>query len=190
MAAAMPMRDIAMKAAAEIGGVLTRVPDSTVDALIAEISQARRIALYGVGREGLMMKAFAMRLYHLGLDAHVVGDMTTPGLAPGDLLIVSAGPGHFATVSALMGVARSAGARVVCVTAQPDGASARQADLITLLPAQTMADDSGPAAASILPMGSLYEGVQYLFFEVVVLRLRDVLKTTAEAMRANHTNLE
>jgi 6-phospho-3-hexuloisomerase len=119
----------------------------------------------------------------------MVGDMTTPHLGAGDLLIVSAGPGHFSTVEALMGVARRDGARTLVVTAQPDGACARAADLVLSIPAQTMADDTG-AAVSVLPMGSLYEGAQYILFEVMILMLRDKLGVSPQAMRANHTNLE
>jgi 6-phospho-3-hexuloisomerase len=52
-----------------------------------------------------------------------------------------------------------------------------------------MADDQG-ARVSVLPMGSLFEGAQYILFEVMILALRDRLKVTPEAMRANHTNLE
>lgn len=188
MAAQFP--DTSRQACEEIAGVLDRIDDATARPLVHAVAGARRIALYGVGREGLMMKAFAMRLFHLGLDAHVVGDMTTPPIGPGDLLVVSAGPGEFSTVFALIGVAREAGARSLCVTAQPDGAAARAADTVVHLPAQTMANDQGPSPASILPMGSLYEGVQYVFFEVVVLQLQQHLGVTPEAMRANHTNLE
>jgi 6-phospho-3-hexuloisomerase len=54
---------------------------------------------------------------HLGLDAHVVGDMTTPPIGAGDLLFVSAGPGAFSTVLALIEVARGASGRTVVVTA-------------------------------------------------------------------------
>jgi 6-phospho-3-hexuloisomerase len=63
------------------------------------------------------------------------------------------------------------------------------ADVVLPIPAQTMADDSGPAV-SVLPMGSLFEGAQYILFEIMILQLRDRLGVTAEAMRANHTNLE
>jgi 6-phospho-3-hexuloisomerase len=184
--------DIGAKATREIADVLSRIGAREVADAVEMIAGARRIALYGVGREGLMIKGLAMRLFHLGLDAHVVGDMSTPPLGSGDLLIVSAGPGHFSTVSALLGVARQAGARTLCVTAQANGESARAADAILLLPAQTMADDM-PArgeAASVLPMGSLYEGVQYVAFELLVLALREKLGETAETMRARHTNLE
>ena len=53
-----------------------------------------------------------------------------------------------------------------------------------------MAADQGAAATSILPMGSLHEAMIFLFFEDLVLDLRDRLAVSPEAMRANHTNLE
>ena len=159
-------------------------------ALVAELAQARRIVAYGVGREGLMMRALAMRLYHLGLDAHVVGDMSAPPVGAGDLLVVSSGPGGLSTVEALIGVARAAGARTACITAQPQGNAPRACDTVLVIPAQTMANDQGPAAASVLPMGSLFEGAQYLTFELLVLALRDRIGADPAAMRARHTNLE
>lgn len=173
----------------EIASVLDGVDAVQLQAALEALARARRIALYGVGREGLQIKGLAMRLYHLGLDAHVVGEMGCPPLGPGDLLVVSAGPGHFSTVAALMGEARAAGARALVVTAQAGGACPAAADLVLTLPAQTMADDQG-GSPSILPMGSLYEGALYLLFELVVIRLRDRLGISAAAMRARHTNLE
>jgi 6-phospho-3-hexuloisomerase len=173
----------------ELRAVIERIDESQVDELLGVLAAARRIACYGVGREGLMMKALAMRLYHMGLDVHMVGDMTTPPLAAGDLLLVSAGPGHFSTVQALLETARAGGAKTACFTAEPGGVSPTFADHMLVLPAQTMARDQG-APTSFLPMGSLYEGVQYLVFEYLVLLLRDRLGVTAEAMRGRHTNLE
>lgn len=161
-----------------------------IDGLSVLLAGARRIVCHGVGREGLMMKALAMRLFHLGLDSHVAGDMTTPPVGVDDVFFVSAGPGEFSSVAALTEVARSAGARVACITATPEGAVPRGADLVIHLPAQTMASDQGAAAQSILPMGSLFEALMFLFFELLVLDLRDRLSVAPEAMRANHTNLE
>ncbi len=178
-----------VKALGEIQAVLERMPENALDPLLNEVIKARRIATYGVGREGLMMKALCMRLFHLGLDAHVVGDMTTPSIGPGDLLLVSAGPGYFSTVDALVGVARNAGARTVCITAQPEGPVPQRCDVVIHFPAQTMADDQG-ASSSILPMGSLYEAVQLVVFDLVSILLRERLGQTAAEMRARHTNLE
>jgi 6-phospho-3-hexuloisomerase len=185
----MTIKEMNAKAVAELTDVINRIDPVQVDALIERLAKANRVVVYGVGREGLMLKALAMRLFHMGLDAHVVGDMTTPSVGKGDVLVVSAGPGYFSTVAALMGVARRAGAKAICFTAQPEEKAPQSADLVVVLPAQTMADDTaGPS--SFLPMGSLYEGVQYLFFEYLVLLLREHMGVTPEQMRHNHTNLE
>ncbi|WP_428029381.1 SIS domain-containing protein [Ancylobacter sp.] len=174
----------------EIRACLDKVRSDELDAAIREIAGAHRIALYGVGREGLQIKGLAMRLFHLGRKAAMVGDMTTPPVGPGDVLVVSAGPGDFSTVSALMGEARAAGARTLLVTAEPGGAAAARADVVLTVPAQTMASDQGATASAVLPMGSLYEGALYVLFEIVILGLRERLGVTPAQMRANHTNLE
>jgi 6-phospho-3-hexuloisomerase len=176
-------------AIAEIGGVLARAGSDEAERMCDEILKARRIACYGVGREGLMMKALCMRLMHLGLDAHFVGDMTTPPIGAADLLIASAGPGSFSTVLGLQEVAKKAGARVMIVTAQPEGEAPRVADAVITLAAQTMANHQGPAN-SVLPMGSLYEAAQLVFFDLVSILLREKTGQTTDQMRQRHTNLE
>ena len=145
------------------------------------------------------MRSLAMRLYHLGLRASVVGDMGCPPVANGDLLLVSAGPGWFSTVEALLKQAKSAGATCAVITAQTSGKCAEIADIVVCIPAQTMADDmlSAPDSQAVqegqnkvLPMGSVYEGALFVVGEVVVRMLRDMLGETAESMRERHTNLE
>lgn len=185
----MSLKEDAAGALSEVGTVLEAALPEQIKRMAPPIESAQRIALHGVGREGLMMKSLAMRLFHLGLDAHVVGDMTTPPLGSGDLLIVSAGPGHFSTISALTGVAKDAGAATMCVTAEPGGSVPALVDHVIHLPAQTMANDQD-GATSILPMGSLFEATQFLFFEMLVLHLRDTLGLSPKDMRSNHTNLE
>ena len=113
-----------------------------------------------------------MRLYHLGLPVSVVGDMTTPPLGPGDVFLVSSGPGETTTVLTLMQVARDAGATVLLLTAEAGGSAAELADFTLLIPAQTMARDQGPQKTSVLPMGSVFEGALFLLFEVMVLKLK------------------
>ncbi len=164
------------------------VSASAFDALADEVVAAGRIALHGLGREGLMMRALTMRLFHLGLQASPVGDMTTPPLGAGDLLIVSAGPGAFETVGALMGIARDAGARVVLLTAEAAAPLREKADLVLRLPARTMARPVGEP--SIFTMGSAYEAVLLLFSEYLVGRLAQRLTAGEAEMRARHTNLE
>lgn len=182
--------------------------DNPATDLVEEIARVKdkRIVLHGVGREGLMMRAFTMRLYHLGLNAHCLGDMSCPPIGEGDLFIASAGPGSFSSVDALITTARDAGARVIVATAQPGGKAPRLGHATIYLPAQTMADDNvgngsnlSPTAdvagqqynqEKILPMGSVYEGAMFVLFEIAVFLLRRKLGETVETMRTRHTNLE
>ncbi|HEX6120136.1 MAG TPA: 6-phospho-3-hexuloisomerase [Dongiaceae bacterium] len=181
--------DLARSALLEIECVIATLDVAAFESFAQAIAAAKIIAIHGLGREGLQMKGLAMRLVHLGLDAHVVGEMTTPPIGKGDLLICSAGPGDFATIAALMKIARNAGAKTAVVTAQPSSNLARSADHVLHIPAQTMADDQG-ARASVLPMGSLFELSQMLVFELLALRLREIKGESAGSMRARHTNLE
>src|SRR6202046_3603930 len=173
----------------DLEGVFVIMPEDALDGLIEAIVAARRIVVFGLGREGLQMRGFAMRLFHMGRDVAVCGDMTTPAFGAGDLLIASAGPGDLPTAQTLVEVARKGGARTALVTAQPAGGLATHVDIVTVIPAQTMANDQG-GKLSVLPMGSLFETAQMIAFELVILKLRPRFGETSETMRARHTNLE
>jgi 6-phospho-3-hexuloisomerase len=185
MATAM-IADLGANAAREIAAVLAGVDESSVGELCTQLRAATAIAAYGVGREGLVMRGFAMRLYHLGLPAFVVGDMSAPPLGPGGLLVCSAGPGTFSTVAALIGVARGAGAGVALFTSSDASPLAPQAAVTVRLPAQTMA--GGPASSQL--MGSIYEQALWVLGDAVIDRLVSDLALDRAAITARHTNLE
>ena len=183
------LASLATRALGDLEKVFARLEPGVEAGLVDAIVAARRIAIYGAGREGLQMDGFAMRLFHLGLDVHVIGDMTVPPLGAGDLLFVSSGPGASNIGDALIAVAREASARIAVVTAQPEARTPSKADVVFHIPAQTMANDQS-GALSVLPMGSLFETAQMVLFEIIVLALRDRLGESAETMRERHTNLE
>jgi DNA-binding MurR/RpiR family transcriptional regulator len=79
-------------ALSDLASVFAAMPEDALDGLIDAIVAAKRIVVFGLGREGLQMCGFAMRLFHMGRDVAVWGDMTTPALGAGDLFIASAGP--------------------------------------------------------------------------------------------------
>ncbi|CAK7337239.1 unnamed protein product [Dovyalis caffra] len=169
--------------------------DLMIATLTSTAAQNGVVFLYGVGREGLMLKALCMRLAHLGISTHFVFDMTTPPITSNDLLIASAGPGGFSTVDALCSLARSHGATVLLLTAQPEtGSCVKHASVVCYVPAQTMADDKGDGgemkSRPLMPMGSVYEGGLFVLFEMVVYRLGEALGQSPEAIRSRHTNLE
>ena len=184
------MKELSDKALDELGRVMSAIDEDAVACACDMIAAARNIVVFGCGRENLQLSGFAMRLFHLGCSVAVAGDMTTPPVGPGDLLIASAGPGELATVTAIMERAKGAGANVLFLTAVPHTPCAALADRILEIPAQTMANDTGGTATSVLPMGSLYEGALFVLFEIMVLMLRERLGQTAQDMRARHTNME
>jgi 6-phospho-3-hexuloisomerase len=176
------------RALQEIGSAVRSVPGTEIDEVVDELLAARRIACYAGGREGLVLRGLVMRLFHAGLDAHYVGDMTTPAVGPGDLLVLSCGPGRIAMVEALAGVAGRAGARLLYLTAQPQNPPAQLADRVVRITAQTMADDRDSAA--VLPMGSAYEIALFVLVDLITNSVRRRRSESVEQLRFRHTNLE
>ena len=72
-----------------------------------------------------------------------------------------------------MGVAKSASARIFCLTVQTESRKAALADYVLKIPAQTMADDLGDKKTSVRPVGSLFEEALFVLYEVMVLKLKE-----------------
>ena len=172
----------------ELGQVVDAIDPTAVTRARQIIASSDKIVVYGCGREGLQLRDLAMRLHHLGRTVAMQGDIATPPLGPGDLFLCSAGPGELATVTALMQVARNAGADILFITAEPGTPSNALASHTLVIPAQTMARDVGGASA--LPMGSLFEGALFLLFEAMIDQLRPMPGETFATMRTRHTNME
>ncbi|KKK84589.1 hypothetical protein LCGC14_2781820 [marine sediment metagenome] len=102
--------------------VLLAVKEEETEKLLEAIAAAKCIQVFGMGRMKCAVRAFVMRLMHMGLDAHVVYDTTCPNLGPGDLLIVNAA---CTTIGyTVMGFGKKLGAKVVAITANPNSKAA------------------------------------------------------------------
>lgn len=174
---------------AEIRAIFECGTDDLVSSISTEIDAAKAVFVHSAGRTGLVLRGFVMRLHHLGLPGHVVGDMTTPPIGPGDLLVVNASTGDLPSGIAHMQTARRAGARILVITAAQGGAALLLADKVATLRAQTMLDDAAPLSSSVLPMGSQYELALFLLCELVVLDLAQRRGISFMEMRSRHANL-
>ena len=174
----------------EVGRALRSVDAGAVAALRDEIRHARRIFVAGAGRSGLCVRAFAMRLMQLGLPAHVVGDVTTPGLGESDLLLIGSGSGRTASLVQHVARAKSLKARVALITTATASPLGEHADCSVRLVAPTPKRDDSDGALSIQPMGSLFEQALSLLLDVVILQLMADLNVSAEQMFQRHANLE
>ncbi len=70
----------------------------------------------GVGRSGFVAKAFGMRIAHLGQQAYIKGDATTPSFVRGDVYIPISGSGNTREILEAMKKARSKGVDIFPIT--------------------------------------------------------------------------
>lgn len=167
----------------ELSDIARGLPRGEADSLAAAVRDARRVFLSGMGRSGLMMRAFAMRLMQLGISVHVVGDTTTPSIQKGDLLVVGSRFGRSGSLAHFVEIARREGARVAVVTMDPSTPLGQQADIVATIPVP----EGGPSRQ---PLGTLFEQSLLVYLDAVVLLLKRSLHKTERAMRKRHTNLE
>lgn len=66
--------------------------EKVIEVLLSAKEQKKKIMVIGVGRSGLVGRAFAMRMMHLGFSVHVVGETITPALDADDILFAISGP--------------------------------------------------------------------------------------------------
>ena len=165
---------------AEIRQVLDAVDAASADRFANAIASANRVFVAGCGRTGLMARAFAMRVMHLGRTAFVAGETTAPAIGKGDLLIVCSGKGAKESLVSFMREAARAGARCAAVTAEPASPVARLANHVVVL----------PAGQSRQFGGSLFEQSLLIFLDGLVIRLAETGGITHDLMKARHANLE
>ncbi|SIQ64522.1 6-phospho-3-hexuloisomerase [Maribacter ulvicola] len=156
--------------------------------LIPTINNAKHIFVMGAGRTGLMMKASAMRLMHLGYQVHVVGETTAPAIAEGDVLIAGSGSGTTSGIVRAAETAKNVGADVICFTTDNTSNLATLANYTIVIPAaQKQARDEN---VSKQYAGSLFEQSLLLSFDALIQTLWDLDGSTAAELWKRHANME
>lgn len=169
--------------------IAAQLNESPIADVLEMILAAPRIFVLGQGRSGLVLRMFAVRLVHLGLPVHIVGETTTPAIQANDLLITCSGSGTTGVTCLLAEKAVDTGAKVVAITAVPDSRLARLATRIIVVPAPTRHSrpEEGP---SIQYEGSLFEQSALLLCEALFLELRQARDVGSDELWARHANLE
>jgi 6-phospho-3-hexuloisomerase len=154
----------------------------------AALLGARRIFVLGAGRSGLALRMTGMRLMHLGLVVHVVGEVTTPAILAGDVLLVASGSGTTASIVRAADAARVAGARIVAITTASRSPLADLADVTVVVPAAEKQDHAGILSAQYA--GSLFEQSVVFVGDALFHSLWTSSGASAETLWARHSNLE
>jgi 6-phospho-3-hexuloisomerase len=186
--------------ASKIRTIANSLSDDDVGKFIDELLKARRIYVMGAGRSGLVAKAFAMRLMHLGLQAFVVGETITPALNVGDVIVVFSGSGRTKTVADIAETGKEIGAHICLITSNADSRIGKIADCTVII--EHHRDDVEDDAAefeirqmmgdhkSFAPLGTLFETASMIFADAVISRLMEITKTDETALKNRHANIE
>ena len=189
----------------EIAEFVTRAIDSIkdhevekmIDALI-DAYNGHKILVMGAGRSGLVGKAFAMRLLHLGFQVYVLGETIVPRISEGDVVIAISGSGRTKLIVTAAEAAKQVGARIIAITSFPDSPLGKLADVVVVVPGRTkIATEEDYFTRQILgiheplaPLGTLFEDTAMIFLDGVVVGLMKKLGKTEEDLRNAHANIE
>lgn len=194
------VQEMMLLMASKIRKIANIISDDDVEKFLEEILKAKRVYVIGAGRSGLVAKAFAMRLMHLGMQAYVVGETITPALSAGDLIVIFSGSGKTKTVADIAETAKEIGAHICLITSNADSRIGRISDCNVIIEHQrdAVTDDAVEFEIrqmmgehkSFAPLGTLFETVSMIFADAVISRLMEITQTEESSLKNRHTNIE
>jgi 6-phospho-3-hexuloisomerase len=194
------VQEMMLLMASKIRKIANIISDDDVEKFLEEILKAKRVYVIGAGRSGLVAKAFAMRLMHLGMQAYVVGETITPALSAGDLIVIFSGSGKTKTVADIAETAKEIGAHICLITSNADSRIGRISDCNVIIEHQrdAVTDDAVEFEIrqmmgehkSFAPLGTLFETVSMIFADAVISRLMEITQTDESSLKNRHTNIE
>jgi len=165
----------------EVSGVLSAISSNQMSSAAKLFSdRGRRWFCAGQGRSGLVARMAAMRLMHVGFDAHAVGEATAPSIGHDDGLVMISSSGETPVTLHLAGLAREYGAHILAVTTRANSTLADLADAVIEVPT-TGTSQFG---------GTLFEQSALLLLDAVILHLTAGDPQAYALMEARHTNLQ
>ena len=169
----------------KISGVLGATDSTYDEKLTAMLDKASRIFVAGAGRSALVARFLAMRLMHGGYDVYVVGEIVTPSVRKGDLLIVISGSGETETMIAFAKRAKELGAEIALLSAKSSSTIADMADTVFQIGTP---EQYGKVVG--MPMGTTFELSTLFFLEATIAHIIHEKGIPEEEMRTRHANLE
>ncbi len=173
----------------ELRTSLGSIDPQQVEQLIELILSARKVFFIGVGRVMLSLQAMAKRWAHLGIDTHLVGEITEPAITPEDVLIVGSGSGTTLFPAGIAQKAHQFGAKIVHIGSNPNSGLKDIATLMVRIPVRTkyyLEDEID----SRQPMTSLFEQTLLLLGDVVAKMIIDRKELDMKGLWQYHANLE
>lgn len=170
---------------ADVSKCLAAVDAAQVSALVGQLASRRQVFLLGSGRTGAVLNAMAIRLGHLGIEAHTLGAAGCPALRTGGLVLAASGSGRTSVPLRHAAAARSSGASVTLITADPCSAMAKLADSVIHIPAHVTLPEHSPHT-----LRSLFEECLLVTCDCICRMLQDKLGITTADMQSRHSGRE
>ncbi len=179
--------------------VIDKLDKEAIKAMLQKTIDGNQVFVMGAGRSGLVAKAFAMRLMHLGLRVYVVGETTTPAVLPQDVVIAISGSGETRTIADLGKLAKDIGSTLITITSKKDSTLSKISDIAVIIPSKTKND---PDEAGYLerhmrgdyknmpPLGTSFEITSLVFLDSVVGQLIMLTGASEAELKSRHTNIE
>lgn len=169
-----------------------------IEEMTGLLQSSKNVFVMGLGRSGLVARAFAMRLMHLGISVYVVGETTTPALSPEDCLLAISGSGETFSIISAAEIAHKRGTKIIAVTSYVDSTLGEMADLVVHIKGRTKIDSErnyitrqiNGKHQSLSPMGTLFEVTSLIFLDGLIAQLMIEMGKTEEDMKARHTLIE
>jgi 6-phospho-3-hexuloisomerase len=172
--------------------------ETLLDTLLHTKMDGKKALVVGAGRSGLVGKAFAMRLMHVGIDVYVMGETITPAIGEGDIVIIISGSGSGAMSTTAASMAKRLGSLIFAVTSYPDSELAQISDHVIVVPGrEVVAEESDYQSRQLLgeheslaPMGTLFEDTCAVFLDGLIAELMARLEISEASMRKKHSTIE
>ncbi len=172
--------------------------ETLLDTLLHTKIEGRKALILGAGRSGLVGRAFAMRLMHVGIDVYVMGETITPAIGEGDIVIIISGSGSGAMSTTAAHMAKRLGSLIFAVTSYPDSELAQISDhVIVVSGREAVAEESDYQSRQLLgeheslaPMGTLFEDACMVFLDGLIAELMIRLEVSEVSMRKKHSTIE
>jgi 6-phospho-3-hexuloisomerase len=169
----------------KISSILAATDPTYDEKLTSLLDGASRIFVAGAGRSALVARFFAMRLMHGGYDVYVVGEIVTPSIRKGDLLIVISGSGETETMIAYTKRAKELGAAITLLSTKSSSTIGDMADTVFPIGSPEL---YGKVVG--MPMGTTFELSTLIFLEATISHIIHEKGIPEEEMRTRHANLE
>lgn len=173
----------------ELEVALGSIKEEEVEKLIQIVLNSEKVFFVGVGRVLLSLKAIAKRWAHLGLNTHIVGEITEPAITSKDLLIVGSGSGTTLFPAGIAKKAHAIGAKVVHIGSNPNSSLKDISEFMVRIPVRTkyyLNDEID----SQQPMTSLFEQALLLLGDIVAKMIIDRRHLDMKELWQYHANLE